>query len=219
MSKTFGYRLLLVMFLGVRNFKVRMTVDSINNIPTTVDGIRMNDAVRSHYVVYRSSCKPTQGASKSDIGRYMSIRNIVPWVFFLPECGNYILTEHWGKILESPTLHSIRSAKVDIPQLIINVSHWPLLAWSEDTSWNRSSSCLCSLPSTISASLNYDCCCMCNNVQDRWGLIAGHSCFQCHLGENLSNNSSVRHDQLRCSKLPFPFLSNGHFFYQVKIEP
>jgi hypothetical protein len=100
---------------GYAIFEVWMTVDSINNIPTTFDGIRMTDAVSSHYVVYRSSCKPTQGASKSDIGQHISIQNIVPWVFFLSRCGNYILTEHWGKILESPILHSIRPAKVDNP--------------------------------------------------------------------------------------------------------
>ena len=219
MSKTFGYRLLLVMFLGVRNFKVRMTVDSINNIPTTVDGIRMNDAVRSHYVVYRSSCKPTQGASKSDIGRYMSIRNIVPWVFFLPECGNYILTEHWGKILESPILHLIRRPKVDISKLIINVSHWSSLSWSKDSSRHRSASCLCSLPSMISASLNYKCCCVRNNVQDRQGLIAGHSCFQCHREVNLSNNWNVCDDQLRSSKLRFLIFANGHYSEELEIEP
>jgi hypothetical protein len=34
--------------------------------------------------------------------------------------------------------------------------------------------------------------------------MAGHSCFLCHLEENLSNNSSVRHNQSRRSKLRFP---------------
>lgn len=91
----FCYRMfLLVVFFRLLNFKVWMTVvNCVNNIPTTIDGIRMTHFIGSHYVEQRSSCKPTI---------------VIPGVFFFfPDAAIICWQSIEARCWKSTMLHSI----------------------------------------------------------------------------------------------------------------
>jgi hypothetical protein len=70
--------MLNVVIIRVCNFETRMTVDCVNNIPTTVDCVRVTYAVRGHDVINRAPSKPPQGTGKSDFRQDSSILEVVP---------------------------------------------------------------------------------------------------------------------------------------------
>jgi hypothetical protein len=51
LTEPFRYIMLNAVINRIRNSEIRMPADSINHVPTTVDGIRVTDAIRTHYVI------------------------------------------------------------------------------------------------------------------------------------------------------------------------
>jgi hypothetical protein len=75
--------MLFIMSFRVYTFEAWMTVDRVNNILAAVDSVGVTNSICGHYVIHRSSCKPTQGTSKLDIGQYLSFWKKVPRVLCL----------------------------------------------------------------------------------------------------------------------------------------